>query len=1344
MLNEKERHLAGLVGRPVICLFCLLLAGALQAEAMDGDAREGLVLAYDFEGDVRDTSGGNHHGTVHGDPGFAPGRSGQCLVLDGEGDFIDTGTPFPELCDTFTVALWVKPAATQNRYADILGNHAGGGITGCVLQQNDSRVNEFGFGYGNGTVYVDLPKIRLVPDRWQHLAMVKTRDAMFLYLNGLRVGVARADGPMAVSTVNFRVGLGFENPARCFRGAVDELRIWNRPLAAIPVEVSMADKVDAFARSVCVTARPSAADGFFAAGDEPEVVFQIDAGAVPSGIDEIEICCWVRIDQDDVPIPPVMLKRAADFKAGLLLPKRPGFYTVTYHRSFIFKGTGFEIPAGTFRYAVPPVPVAAEAVTKIASGPSVCPPAISLDGDDWLLATDPDNAGTNKPVSHAKQARVPGIIQEVFPGYHGVAWYWRDFECPAHPLPDGRVLLCFDAVDYLAQVWVNDVPVGKHEGGETPFELDVTRAVRTDGPNRLAVRVLNPTTHPIDGITLAETPHRNKAVPYRNGASFNTGGITESVALRLVPAVRVADLYARPDPDTGEVTLQATVINTLKAPVQGRLLLDISTALTAERITAAGLDRTFAPGQSIVAVPLSVKAPRRWQLDDPFLYRARAHVSTTPERGGHAHSVRFGFRDFRVERGFFRLNGKRIFVRSSHTGNHCPVGQIIPPAEAPDLLRRDLLNAKACGFNMVRFIAGMAHPWQLDLCDEIGLMVYEECYAAWLLADSPHMAERFDASLAGMVRRDRNHPCVVIWGLLNEERDGPVFRHAVDSLNLVRFLDDTRLVLLQSGRWDGRFEIGTVSNPGGRAWEHVWGAEDPAYNRPFKWASGGYALGAGDAHVYTGAPLSAAEENLIRTLGKSMKPVFLSEGGIGSVMHAIRELRCYEQAGANLAAEDAVLMRGMAEGFAADWKRFGMEDTYAFPEDMLTESQRHHCRQRRHFFDLVRSNPDICGYNLTGLLDHGMTGEGLWRFWREWKPGIFDTLRDGWAPVRWCLFVSPMHGYVGRPFQVEAVLANEDVLAPGTYPVCCRILGPAGVAWERRVSVEIPAVEEGADGPLALPVLSETVTLEGEPGRYVLAVSMEKGGAPTGGRLDFQLTQPAKYPKLAGSAFCIGLEAPVRKWLEARGLKCRDFPVGGPQQAKRWVILLGGPPPDDAWPAVARHIARGSTALFLTPASLSRKGNPVGGLLLEQKGRFHHFHDWLYHKECVARNHAVFTGLPAGLMDWHHYGPVITRGVFDGQPTPDDTMAAAFALGYPCPGGHMSALMMGAYRFGAGRFVVNTLGILPNVDAHPAADRLLLNLVRYAQSETDKPLGRLPDDFEKRLARVLPGSQAPD
>jgi hypothetical protein len=107
-----------------------------------------------------------------------------------------------------------------------------------------------------------------------------------------------------------------------------------------------------------------------------------------------------------------------------------------------------------------------------------------------------------------------------------------------------------------------------------------------------------------------------------------------------------------------------------------------------------------------------------------------------------------------------------------------------------------------------------------------------------------------------------------------------------------------------------------------------------------------------------------------------------------------------------------------------------------------------------------------------------------------------------------------------------------------------------------------------------------------------------------------------------------------------------------------------------------------------------------------------------------------------GILDWDYYGPLITRGLFDGQRTPDDVIVAAFALGYPCPGGYTAGIMMGAYRFGEGTFLVNTLGITENVGAHPAADRLLLNIIRHAAETTGKPLAPLPADFEARLKEI--------
>ncbi len=970
-------------------------------------------------------------------------------------------------------------------------------------------------------------------------------------------------------------------------------------------------------------------------------------------------------------------------------------------------------------------------------------PTTLLDGE-WLIATDPQNIGREKrwdkgPVPEAKAIRVPSIIQEVFPAYHGVAWYWREFVAPAHPRVEGRYLIRFGAVDYLADVWVNGVHVGRHEGGETPFVLDMTEAVKPMASNRLALRVLNPTNEPIDGIVLAETPHQNKAVPYVNGSGYDRGGIMEPVEVSSVPGVRIENLYARPDWKTGRVGIQATVRNATPAAARGHLTFSVAPAAAGETLLTRHLERDLPPGETLVETNLQVDGHRLWDLNDPYLYRLTARVAAKGREGFHETSVRCGFRDFRVTKGYFRLNGKRLFLRSTHTGNHCPIGQVVPPSAAPDLLRRDLLYAKASDFNTVRFISAIAHPYQLDLCDEIGLLVYEESFAAWLLKDSPKMKERYDFSTREMVRRDRNHPCVAIWGMLNETEDGPVFREAVSALSIVRSLDDTRLVLLGSGRWDGQPGIGSACNPGSLEWEHVWGKEAPGA-APLAWGKiGGYWQDSGDAHYYPGVPQTTQVDQEMRTLGQDSKPVFLSEYGIGSLMNAIHEARMYEQAGARPDTEDYVLMRSMAERLIADWNRWGMDGVYPFPEDMLRDSQRRMARHRLWGFDLIRSNPKICGFNLTGMLDHGMTGEGVWKFWRDWKPGAMDAMQDGWWPLRWCLFVEPTHGYAGRAFKVEAVLANEDVLRPGEYPARLRICGPAGIAWERQTALRIPQVAVEEDGPLAVPVLREEVALSGPAGVYQFVANMEKGGGPLGREVQFYLSDAAALPKLNQTVTVWGLEPKVENWLKGHQVTCEPFERAAPN--RREIILVGGPsqaaPDANGWKELARRMARGSVVVFLSHAAFQREKDPVAWLPLAKKGRCYQFNDWLYHKECVAKANPIFDTLQGrGILDWYYYGQVTPHYLFDGQETPDDIAAAAFAMGYSTPGGYASGILLGSYRFAEGRFVLNTFPVLENLDAHPAADRLLLNMIAYAAGFAHAPLSELPSGFDAQLQAI--------
>jgi hypothetical protein len=325
---------------------------------------------------------------------------------------------------------------------------------------------------------------------------------------------------------------------------------------------------------------------------------------------------------------------------------------------------------------------------------------------------------------------------------------------------------------------------------------------------------------------------------------------------------------------------------------------------------------------------------------------------------------------------------------------------------------------------------------------------------------------------------------------------------------------------------------------------------------------------------------------------------------------------------------------------------------------------------------------------------------------------------------------------------VEAVLANQDVLRPGEYPARLRIFGPSGALWERAVSVRLPAPPAGGESPLAVPVVKSEVRLEGPAGTYVLAAQMEQGGSPAGDRLSFYVSDPVALPVVRGDLTLWGVDERAAAWLRGRGLQCRPF--GAPTPSAREVILVGDlsdvTATADDWRALAARIARGSIAVFLSPAAFRRDDDAVGWLPLAVKGRCYQFNNWLYHREDVAKPHPIFGGLPSpGILDWDYYGPVIPRYVFEGLDVPDDIAVAYFATGYtphPARTGYAAGLITASYPCGAGRFVLNSLRILENVDRHPAADRLLLNMIEYAASFVQAAPEAEPDDLDGLLRAI--------
>jgi hypothetical protein len=555
----------------------------------------------------------------------------------------------------------------------------------------------------------------------------------------------------------------------------------------------------------------------------------------------------------------------------------------------------------------------------------------------------------------------------------------------------------------------------------------------------------------------------------------------------------------------------------------------------------------------------------------------------------------------------------------------------------------------------------------------------------------------------------------------------------VDSLKLVRSLDDTRMVLLGSGRWDGKWNIGSISNPVSDKWEHLLGAEAPDIPDG-KWGAGGYIEQAGDAHYYPAIPLSADSVRFFRNLGEGTKPVFLSEHGNGGEVDAVRVIRLYEQVGARPDLEDYILYKSEADKFLADWEHFGMDSMFASPVDFMLQTQQVQAEQRLVGLNAIRSNPNMCGYSITGLVDQGMTAEGLWTTFRELKPTMMETIRDGWAPLRWCVFVEPVHGYKGQNFKIEAVLANEDVLIPGTYPVRIKVVSPNGTVFDKAINLNVPE-----ESPLILPVFSEDVIIDGPEGRYEIAAYFEHGAAPVGGRSHFYVSDPNSLPTVDTTITLRESNGVLEKWLEQKGIKFSHFEDA--QTQNREIILVGTLDESkanlDTFCELAKRLHQGSTAIFLSPGAFKKGDNSLGWLPLAVKGEYRWTQGWAAGRDDFAKAHPVFDGLQCnGLMDMVFYRDLIPGNTFSGQDMPAELIAGAFAVGSYQPGGYYSGMHVASYNLGAGSFIINTFLILENLGKHPVADRLVINLLRYAGRNLDKSLAPLPDNFSEMLTNI--------
>ncbi|MCL4813731.1 MAG: hypothetical protein KJ061_14655, partial [Vicinamibacteraceae bacterium] len=401
---------------------------------------------------------------------------------------------------------------------------------------------------------------------------------------------------------------------------------------------------------------------------------------------------------------------------------------------------------------------------------------------------------------------VPGTVEEyLHPGngpegdITGVSWWVRTVRIPAFTGPH-RVSLHFEAVRERAEVYLDDRLVAHDLVGSTPFDVDITEAVRPGAEHRLAVRVTDPGGN-FDWRDSASITWGKYRIP----GSHGFGGIIGRVRLEVRPTVHVDDIYVQNTPALTTVNAIVTLRNTTAAPVtRGVLVRILEAGARGREVWQTRLDPlSIEPGDQTVTVKAEVEGARPWSPDAPALYVCEVSL-LEKARTTDLTTRRFGFRWFNAEdigdRAVFRLNGKRIVLRSAINWGFWPTNGLYA---TPELARREIETAKALGLNMLNAHRTIGQPLMTEYADEIGLLVHQEpgAYVSGEV-DLAFTKRLMREKWLRMVTRDRSAPSVVIRNMINEGwgseermREQPdVWNARVQDLRDAHALDPSRIV----------------------------------------------------------------------------------------------------------------------------------------------------------------------------------------------------------------------------------------------------------------------------------------------------------------------------------------------------------------------------------------------------------------------------------------------------------------------------------------------------------------------------------------------------------------------
>lgn len=362
-----------------------------------------------------------------------------------------------------------------------------------------------------------------------------------------------------------------------------------------------------------------------------------------------------------------------------------------------------------------------------------------------------------------------------------IGWYRKSFAIPASDLGK-RIRIRLDGVRRNAQVFLNGQYLGQDASGYAPYEYDVTDFLNYGGDNILCLRV---------DATLSE------------GWFYEGAGIYRHVWLTKTSPVHIASWgnYIQSTFKSGvkgpaSLTITSEVVNTTQEPATCTVHASILNPSGETVATIRSKPTTIAAAEnSIIEMQTTIAHPELWSIEKPHLYRLVATVSVNG-KAVDQDSTTFGIRTIRFDenKGFF-LNDAPVKIKGTcNHQDHAGVGAALP--DRLQYYRIELLKQMGC--NGYRTSHNAPTPELLDACDRLGMLVMDETRE---FSSSPQALEELES----MVKRDRNHPSIILWSIGNEEPQQGTDRGARMGRSMkqrIHTLDKTRpITAAMNGAW---------------------------------------------------------------------------------------------------------------------------------------------------------------------------------------------------------------------------------------------------------------------------------------------------------------------------------------------------------------------------------------------------------------------------------------------------------------------------------------------------------------------------------------------------------------